>query len=399
MHAVLEPQAERSILEDATTVRKIALNYRRNKQQDHTAKIDQAAAQFDYAARRDQWWNPQAYSLLWGTPLWAEATERQRILLNQLYWVAYYSQIVSAEIATIYFNQTCAAGLYALEDFREVCDMLDLESAQERAHINAFKTISEAVEAALFGERLFTYRMRTPFTETMVHFDTNALKAKWKALQLRAFGLISSSNAFLACQYFTVRGLRTLNGKLVQHELSRYCAEMPAPDDAPIPSRVSLYHFHDESYHFNSSTILSRDVLRSVPSPTKYESFVANLGIRGCQRDHFYFSAAINGIFWYDPALYGRIFKLLRSPHFGLDDRAALEMMRRCFTEESEGLHESFRTHRTALESYKRYLDPLEYVAADNKAMKHMAKSTVAGWVERNRKEFMRFEREIEARA
>jgi hypothetical protein len=399
VQATLEQRQAPSIRDDATTVRKIALNYRRNKQQDHTAKIDAAAAAFDYAACRDQWWNPQPYSLLWGTPLWDGATERQRVLLNQLYWVAYYSQIVSAEIATIYFNQTCAAGLYALEDFRDVCDMLDLESAQERAHINAFKTISEAVEAALFGGRLFTYPMRTPFAETMVHFDTNAMKSWWKGLQLRAFGLVSSSNAFLACQYFTVRGLRTLNGKLVQHELSRYCAEADDPEGAPIPSRVSLYHFHDESYHFNSSTILSRDVLRSVPKPTKYESMVANLGIRGCQKDHFHFSAAINGIFWYDPALYGRVYTLLTSPHFGLEHRAALEMMRRCFTEESDGLHESFRTHRTALESYKRYLEPLDYVTPDNKAMTRMAKSTVAGWIERNRKKFAMFEHEVAGRA
>ena len=34
--------------------------------------------------------------------------------------------------------------------------MLDLESAQERAHINAFKTISDQVEADL-GERVFSW--------------------------------------------------------------------------------------------------------------------------------------------------------------------------------------------------------------------------------------------------
>jgi hypothetical protein len=105
----------------------------------------------------------------------------------------------------------------------------------------------------------------------------------------------------------------------------------------------------------------------------------------------------INGIFWYDPALYGRVYKLLRTPHFGMDDRAAREMMRRCFTEESEGLHESFRTHRTAMASYQRYLEPLEYVAPENRSMKHMAKSTVTGWIERNRREFARFERDLEA--
>ncbi|MFH7029315.1 MAG: hypothetical protein ACHBN1_28960 [Heteroscytonema crispum UTEX LB 1556] len=43
--------------------------------------------------------------------------------------MAYYSQIISAEIATIFFNQISAAGLYAPEDFRLVCDTLDLEFA------------------------------------------------------------------------------------------------------------------------------------------------------------------------------------------------------------------------------------------------------------------------------
>ena len=60
----------------------------------------------------------------------------------------------------IYFNQTSAAGLYGLEDFRLVCDTLDLESSQERAHIAAFKTVSEQVEREVFGERVFTSTMR-----------------------------------------------------------------------------------------------------------------------------------------------------------------------------------------------------------------------------------------------
>ena len=43
-----------------------------------------------------------------------------------------------------FLNQVAAAGLYTLEDFRLVCDNLDLETKQERAHINAFKTVGEA---------------------------------------------------------------------------------------------------------------------------------------------------------------------------------------------------------------------------------------------------------------
>ena len=69
------------------------------------------------------------------------------------------------------------------------------------------------------------------------------------------------NNTFLACQYFTVRGVRTLNGKLVQHKLSNYYQKHPHPEAAPIPAKVSYYHFMDESFHFNSSTIISHDVI------------------------------------------------------------------------------------------------------------------------------------------
>ena len=75
------------------------------------------------------------------------------------------------------------------EDFRDVCDMLDLESAQERAHINAFKTISDQVEADLFGERVFLVDAWSVCANDDFP-DTNKLKDWWKSLQLRTFGLL-----------------------------------------------------------------------------------------------------------------------------------------------------------------------------------------------------------------
>src|ERR1700681_319401 len=117
MNRDLEQRQDLSLLDDMPTVRKLDLNYRKNKEQDHTPHIDAAAAAFDYAACRGEWWNPREYSLLYGTPLWQQASESQRLILNQLYWVAYYAQIISAEIATIVLNQTSAAGLSSYEDF------------------------------------------------------------------------------------------------------------------------------------------------------------------------------------------------------------------------------------------------------------------------------------------
>jgi hypothetical protein len=382
------PSEDNRLAESQRTQAKISLNLRRNLKQDHTRLLDGCAAAFDYQKCKDQYWNPEEFSLLWGTPLWDEASPSQRILLNQLYWVAYYSQIISAEIATIFFNQTCAAGLFQLEDFRQVCDMLDLESAQERAHINAFKTISEQVEKALFGERVFTYPMRGPYAETMIFPDSNWLKRKWKALQLQTFGLLSSSNAFLACQYFTVRGIRTLNGKMVQQKLSSFFQKHPDKDHLPLPSQVSYYHFMDESFHFNSSTILAHDVIDCLPPPTAYEAFLANLGIRGCQKDHQHFSAAIAGLFWYEPAIYSTLRRVLRSSLFGMDEEEAEAMLQACFTEENEGIHRSYQIHQEAVASYQKYVEKLDYVWGSNKEMSLMATTTLPGYLEQQRQQF-----------
>ncbi|MBE9063697.1 P-aminobenzoate N-oxygenase AurF [cf. Phormidesmis sp. LEGE 11477] len=369
--------------------RKVQLNYRRNKQQDHTECLDTAAQNFRYEDCKNRYWQSEKFSLLYGTPLWDQATEDQRRILNHLYWVAYYSQIISAEIATIFFNQTSAAGLYAHEGFRSICDMLDLESSQERSHINAFQTVARQVEVTLFDKPLFSYPMRGPFVETMIFTDANRLQRWWKQLQLRAFGLLSAGNTFLACQYFTVRGLRTLNGKLVQHQLSQFCqGDIEA---APIPSQISHYHFMDESFHFNSSTLISQDVIHELPPPTALEKQVANLGIRGCQKDHGTFSVVINGIFWQDAALYKTVYRLLRSPLFTLAHTEAQQMMCLCFTEPSEGLHQSYQTHKEAVAAYQAYIDPLSYLWPSNRTMSTMSTASVERYLTHHKRALPNF--------
>ncbi|MGB3533212.1 MAG: P-aminobenzoate N-oxygenase AurF [Microcoleaceae cyanobacterium] len=385
-----------SLSNDRQTYKKLEVNYRRNRKQDCTELLDTIAADFCYQDCQNEYWNPEEFSLLYGTRLWLQSTPSQRVILNHLYWVAYYSQIISAEIATIFFNQTSAAGLYAQEDFRLVCDTLDLESSQERAHINAFKTVCERVESRLFGRRIFSYPMRSPFSETIIFADTNRLKNWWKKVQLHCFGLLSSGNTFLACQYFTVRGLRTLNGKIVQHQLSRYSQHYSDKNKIPIPTQISYYHFLDESFHFNSSTIISQDIIKCLPKPTTFEKTVANLGIKGCQQDHYNFSVAINGIFWYDPALYSAIYQVLTSSIFSMSDLEAKEMIQACFTEESEGLYKSHKTHQEAIESYKVYLESLDYIWPINREMSFMSSNSISKYLAVQKKNLAEWEKKYE---
>jgi hypothetical protein len=304
--------------------------------------------------------------------------------------VAYYAQIISAEIATIHFNSMSATGLYGLSDFREVCDVLDLESSQERAHIHVFRTVADQVEADLFGERIFTRPWRGPFFETMIFPDSNAIKRWYKRLALKAFGQLSASNAFIASQYLTVRGLRTLNGKMVQQGLSDFYAELPEKENAPMPAAISHYHFMDESYHFNSSCIIGLDVVRSLAPPTAFERAVTNAAIAGCQRDHANFSVVVNGLFWYEPATFPTVYKLLRSAIFSMSNTEAREWMRRCFCVENEGISLAQKQHEIASASYERFLDPLEFINSKNRSLAIMRKASVGRYLRQNQRALAR---------
>ena len=391
MHPALSQRQTRSLLEDASTCRKLSLNLRRNTEQDHTGQIDACAAAFRYQDCRDEYWNPEPYSLLWGTEVWRQSSPTQRIVLNHLYWVAYYAQIVSAEIATILLNQIAASGMYSLEDFRLVCDNLDIETKQERAHIQAFKKVGEEVEYELFGERLFTYPMRSLYAHTMVFADTDAARLYWRRLQLQAFMLMSTSNAFLGSQYLLIRGLRTLNGKLVQHRLGEYFRDHPDQTRAPIPSAISWYHFLDESFHFHTSRVVGIEVPRSLPQPTAFEKWLVNRGVRGCQQDHFNFSVGVNGIFWYEPATFPVIYRLFRSRLFDMDHGQAMQMLAACFTVESEGLLEAAKTHRLAADSYCAFVDGVAYLSSQNREMRLMRSNNIERYLRRNRQALARF--------
>lgn len=180
---------------------------------------------------------------------------------------------------------------------------------------------------------------------------------------------LSSENAFLSSQYMLIRGLRTLNGKLVQQRLSKYYSQSQNRETLPIPSAISYYHFMDESHHFNTSKIIGLEVTNSLPPPTKFEKWIVNQAVQGCQKDHFHFSPVVNGIFWYDPAIFKTIYTLFRSKHFEMDDQEAKEMLKKCFAEDNEGIQRAKETHAIAAASYKAFVEEVDHLSAKNKEM------------------------------
>ena len=77
----------------------IQINHTRNKKQDHTMLLDQATKSFDYAAAKDAYWNPEEFSLLYGTPLWDESDDTQRLKAE--------SALLGCLLQSDYFDRNC----------------------------------------------------------------------------------------------------------------------------------------------------------------------------------------------------------------------------------------------------------------------------------------------------
>lgn len=74
-----------------------------------------------------------------------------------------------------------------------------------------------------------------------------------------------------------------------------------------------------------------------------------------------------------------------------MTDSEAKDMMRKCFTEESEGLHRSYATHREAIASYKVYLEKVDYAWKSNKEMSLMSANSIHKYLATQNKAFSSF--------
>ncbi len=131
------------------------INYRRNTESDYTEKIEELDKNFDYNSNSNHYWGEPELSLLYGTPLYEEASSSQKKALNHLYWVTQYNQTAATEANAVLYNQVTAGVFGAIGGYETLCQELDLETAQERHHIHAFHMIGYKTKKALLGETGF----------------------------------------------------------------------------------------------------------------------------------------------------------------------------------------------------------------------------------------------------
>lgn len=413
------------------------INYRHNAESDYTEKIEELDKNFNYSSNSNYAWSEPELSLLYGTPLYEEASPSQKLALNHLYWATQYNQTAATEANAVLYNQVTAGVFGAFGGYETLCQELDLETDQERHHIHAFHMMGYKTKKALLGKtafnasiqgnshkkndsakglvtgqrsQLFTFNFQSSplsaFQDLIFRFITNKVMLKNQAHcysqylreldekgepipaqttgllgqlaprpLLQFFTLNCGSSPFLACLFYVTRFMANMLIKNYEYRYSQYYRELERKGEfIPDPLAVSHYHLLDESFHTTTSQLIAQDLYKDFPKPTAYEKFLANLTIYRAQSVSLSgLSGGLPAIFRTDASFILSFYRLLQSPVFNLSAQESLQWLEKCLCYEHEGFHVTLKYHQRLLSDLRRLFDGIDYLSPVNREMRLMA--------------------------
>jgi hypothetical protein len=432
------------------------INYRRNTESDYTEKIEELDKHFDYNSNSNYYWGEPELSLLYGTPLYEEASPSQKLALNHLYWATQYNQTAATEANAVLYNQVTAGVFGAFKDYETLCQELDLETAQERHHIHAFHMMGYKTKKALLGsafnasiqgksykktdsrqgvtpKQFFSFNLQSSplsgYQESLFRFVTNKvmlknqahcystylrkLEEKGEAIPAQTTGLLGQlgpkpllqfftlncgSSPFLATVFFVTRFMANMLIKNYEYRYSHYHKELEKQGEfIPAPVAVSHYHLLDEAYHTTTSQLIAQDLYKDFSKPTAYEKFLANLTVYRSQVVGLSgLSGGIPATFRNDDTFVLSFYRLLQSPVFNMSSQEALEWLEKCMCQEHDGFHLTLKYHQRLLSDLRRLFEPIDYLWPVNQEMRVMASGgSIDKAIQNNIKAFERFSKTV----
>jgi hypothetical protein len=424
--------------------RLISKTYQSNVESDYTEKIEELGKNFDYHSNSDSYWGDPELSTFYGTPLYDEASQSQKLALNHLYWVGQYNHTANSEANTMLYNQITEGVFANFSDYQTLCQELSFETDQERYHIKTFQKIGYKTKVALLGKgglgnplakKSISTLQETPWRKTWQTSVETAREATFRFVTrvmlgdnnysqylqqqpgkfipttngglaeltsspsaFKFFTLNWGSSPFLASQYYAVRMIANMSLKTYEHQYFKRFKKLSKADESiPTPTAVSYYHLLDESFHTTMSQVIARELYRDFAKPTAYEKFVANLTIYLAQQGVLGgLSGGLPAVFRDDASFLISFYRLLQSPLFEMSATEAMEWMEKCLCHEHEGYHLNLKYHQKLLGEFRRFFEPLDYLWAVNREMRLMV---VGGSIEKaitnNIKSLKRFSRQV----
>ncbi|MEL6453302.1 MAG: hypothetical protein AAFQ40_01130 [Cyanobacteria bacterium J06623_5] len=426
----------------------IERTYQNNLDSDYTEKIADLTRSFSYAKNQDYFWSAPTHSLLYGTPLYAEASHTQRLALNHLSWFANYNYISNSETETVLYNQVTGSVFQSIGGYDTLAKELAFETEQEHDHIKAFRKVGLMTATSLIGRaglngllKWNTYKLtlgkqplptaqyyamrslakslsgRTHHPHYSRHLQTLEAENKFilkaptagmlgrsvgPSLPLQSFYGFSwgAGSPFMACQFYTVRMIANLYLKNMEHAIAKYAKRLEnAGDFVPAPTAISRYHFLDESFHTTISRLLAKDLYKAFEKPTRYEKLVANSVIYKMQKGTLGGLSAVlpHRYFPDDFTIFELLYQLLRSPVFAFSQSEARLWMARCLCEEHEGLHIAAANRQRLLKELRDFFASVDYLSPANCQMDEMAsRGEISAALKQNKQTFDQFFQQVD---
>nr|AQX77693.1 NocO [Nodularia sp. HBU26] len=408
-------------------------NYGNNLDSDYTEKIQELDRNFNYSANSNVYWSEPEHSILYGTPLYEQASLSQKLALNHLHWVLFYKRVADSETELIHYNTITADCLMAANsDYKMLVELLAHETYQERQHIHAFSQINYKTTKALLGKKALVNPVSHETTvreqksdksanyistaanliammlpgkkqsyadsDKYLSFPTNGFfngfSGKSDISRKQFFSDNWRSYPFLAANFYAVRYMANL--LLKNHEFGIHCyfKKMHKNNEfIASPTAISHYHFLDEAFHTTTSLFLGRDFHKYLPKPSRYEKWIANLAILQAQHENL---NAISGIstnrFLSDGDVIIYLMKLLQSPVFDMSSQEAIQWIEKCLCYEHEGFHVNLKVHHKLLSELRKFAEQLDYLWPVNREMRVMASGgSIKKAIKNNIKAFNQF--------
>lgn len=86
-------------------------NYKNNLESDYTEVIEELCKNFQYSKNSRHYWSEPELSLLYGTPLYEQCSEEQKLALNHIYWSSAYKGVGDSETEATRYNLVTAGSL------------------------------------------------------------------------------------------------------------------------------------------------------------------------------------------------------------------------------------------------------------------------------------------------
>ncbi|MFP5503975.1 MAG: diiron oxygenase [Candidatus Sericytochromatia bacterium] len=227
-----------------------------NKADASEVKLRPYSLAFDMEEARDRPFFPEALTPFYGTAVWGDLNEAQRLFLNHLQFVVHYTGLGFSEKGTIYYDTWASACLP--ERHAILSDYLRREAEEEHDHIACFWNLSVKILEHYFpGRGLAIHTEMREFIRSSVNQPLYYRSFSSPLLMAKTFELMCHHFSAIAGSFYTLRMFGNMRIKSYDIQNKKDASVHPTI------AAMSRDHWEDEARHTAMSGAMGLGALKT----------------------------------------------------------------------------------------------------------------------------------------